>query len=457
MESIWKNNWTKEKYDSLDKDIHVQTAVVGAGLAGILTAYFLQKKGVEVIVLEAEKAGCGVTGNTTGKIAISYPNFYRKLLTEKGKEVARRYARASQQAVWQFKTLIQNEKIDCDYEEASSFIYSIGDAKGLILEYEALAELGINAAFHNGSESKELPFPVEGLLEFRGQAHFHPLKFLSHLMKDLTIYENTKALRVKRGCVETSCGNVYADTIVITSHYPIMRWRGGFPFKMHQEGSRVIALSEAPRFQGMYLSEMPGGYSFRQYGKNLLIGTTETRYEKSLFGRGYQELREQAERWYPNSHTVTKWSNQDCMTIDGLPYAGKLRRGLYAATGFQKWGMTGSMLCANLLADLICKEDNPMESILAIRRFPGRSARKKVAQQMKISAVNLIGKTTMAKETNLTPPRCPHLGCLLTWNQQDHTWDCPCHGSRFTEEGDILNNPTALALDIENQSDENTD
>ena len=180
----------------------------------------------------------------------------------------------------------------------------------------------------------------------------------------------------------------------------------------------------------MYVDENNQGLSFRMHKDMLLLGGGGHRTGKR--GGSYRELEDFAERYYPSARIKEKWATQDCITLDGMPYIGRYSRGtegLYVATGFNKWGMTSSMISAALLSDLILGRENKYARLFS----PSRSI---LHPQLAINAAeSLVGLVTP------TTPRCPHLGCALKYNRADHSWDFPCHGSRFTEEGELICGP----------------
>ena len=192
----------------------------------------------------------------------------------------------------------------------------------------------------------------------------------------------------------------------------------------------MLALENAPELKGIYVDEAEMGLSFRRCGEWLLLGGGSHRTGKK--GGGWRELEAFARRYYPDAREVCRWATQDCMTLDGIPYIGSYAKHtphLYVATGFNKWGMTSAMVAADLLADRVLGKANPFEKVFS----PNRTI---LRPQLAVNAAeSIVGLLTP------TVPRCPHLGCALKYNPQEHTWDCPCHGSRFAEDGKLLNNP----------------
>ena len=180
----------------------------------------------------------------------------------------------------------------------------------------------------------------------------------------------------------------------------------------------------------MYVDEAQKGMSFRNYGGQMLVGGGDHRTGKQ--GGGWRELREFVGRYYPKAVETAHWAAQDCMSLDGVPYIGPYSAStdhLYVASGFNKWGMTSSMVAARILSDLVQEKENPYGDVFS----PSRT----------ILRPQLVVNGLEAAAGLLTPTarRCPHLGCALKWNPQEHSWDCPCHGSRFTEDGALIDNP----------------
>ena len=307
------------------------------------------------------------------------------------------------------------------------FRSALDSRRKLDRELEALERLGFPAEF---ARTPALPMPTAGAVKFPKQAQFHPLKFAAALSKGLRIYEHTKALELAPGQVVTNRGTVRAEHIIVTTHFPLLNKHGAYFLKLYQHRSYVLALANAPDVKGMYVDEGNTGLSFRNYGSLLLLGGGGHRTGKP--GGGWRELEDFAKRHYPQATVAARWAAQDCMTLDGAPYAGRYSRGtegLYAMTGFNKWGMTSSMAAALLLADLVQGKENPYAELFNPSR---RLLRPQLAVNAWESALGLLTPTV---------PRCPHMGCALKYNPQEHSWDCPCHGSRFGEDGRLLDLP----------------
>ena len=425
MDSIWTRTADMPSFAPLEGDLKTDALVVGGGMAGLLCAYWLNRAGVDCALVEAGRLCGGVTGNTTAKLTFQHGLLYARLLREFGPERARLYLEANRGALRRFRELCQ--EIDCDFEEQDAYAYALSDRRKLDRELEALERLGFQAEF---VRTPALPMPTAGAVKFPKQARFHPLKFAAAIAGGLRIYENTKVLELAPGRAVTNRGTVRAEHIILATHFPLLNKHGAYFLKLYQHRSYVLALKHAPAAGGMYVDEGERGLSFRDEKGLLLLGGGGHRTGKK--GGGWRELEDFAKRYYPQAETAARWATQDCMTLDGVPYAGlysRGTRGLYVAAGFNKWGMTSSMAAALLLADLVRGRENPYAELFS----PSRSVlRPQLAANAWESALGLLTPTA---------PRCPHMGCALKYNPQEHSWDCPCHGSRFGENGELLDNP----------------
>ena len=425
MDSLWTKTADLPRFDPLGGDLETDVLIVGGGLAGLLCAWQLTQEGVGCALVEADRLCSGATKNTTAKLTSQHGLIYDRLIREFGAERARLYLEANQAALERYRTLCRS--MDCDFEEKDSFVYSLDSREKLDRELEALGRLGFAAEL---VEELPLPFPTAGAVRFPNQAQFHPLKFAAAIARGLPVYERTKVLELMPGKAVTDRGTVRAERIVIATHFPILNKHGGYFLKLYQHRSYVLALENAPDVRGMYVDEGQKGLSFRNQGGALLLGGGGCRTGKR--GGGWRELEAFARRHYPNARETARWAAQDCMSLDGVPYVGRYARGasgLYVATGFNKWGMTSSMAAAMVLADLVRDRENPYAPLFD----PTRTVlRPQLAANLWESALGLLTPTA---------PRCPHMGCALKYNAAEHSWDCPCHGSRFGEDGSLIDNP----------------
>lgn len=426
IDSIWTRTARLPRFKGLEGDLKTDVLVIGGGITGLLCTWMLKQAGVDCALVEAERICGGTTGGTTGKITAQHALVYRKLIREFGPEAAGLYRQAQEASLERYRALCR--EIDCDFEERDSFVYSLSNDRELEEELEALSQTGAPAVLVR--DLPLLPFPVAGAVQFSRQAQFHPLKFLAALSKGLPVYEYTRVLEWQPGRVRTDRGTIRAEKMIAASHFPFITNHGAYFLKLYQSRSYVLALENAPDVGGMYLDAEKTGLSLRNAEGLLLLGGGGHRTGKK--GGGWQALEEAARRYYPAARIACRWAAQDCMSLDGVPYVGRYggnTPGLYAASGFNKWGMTGAMAAAALLTNLVLGREDRYEALFD----PSRSIlRPQLAVNLLESAVNLLTPTA---------PRCPHMGCALKYNPQEHTWDCPCHGSRFTEDGKVLDGP----------------
>jgi glycine/D-amino acid oxidase-like deaminating enzyme/nitrite reductase/ring-hydroxylating ferredoxin subunit len=503
METIWKENgtfesggkergeslWVQKQYryedlkegeavvrPTLQGDISAEVAVIGAGLAGILTAHLLQERGISVVVIECREAGSGITKNTTAKITSQHGLIYRKLMMYKGEERTWEYAAANQKAIEKYEEIINQMEIDCDYEILPNYIYTLENELKIKQEVEAAKKVGLPATF---TRETTLPFDVKAAIRFDHQAQFHPLKFIDAVAKNLTIYEHTRVTEIRSGgMIITDKGSVNAKSIVVATHYPFINVPGFYFFKLHQERHYLSALEgvaseNKARLDGMYLDADPDGFTFRNYKDFLIFGTGYHRTGQQNPPDMYAKIEEAARQWYPNASIKYTWSTQDCITPDSIPYIGRYSLktpNIYVATGFNKWGMTSSMVSAMIISDMIAGKENEYRKVFTPRRLM-LSGSRVFLKDAAITTISLLseylkiphdqfseikqGTAGVIKSDGqrvgvyrdkdekyyFVTTKCPHLGCSLEWNQNELTWDCPCHGSRFDFKGNLISNP----------------
>ena len=425
MDSLWFKTARLPSFPALGGDLKTDVLVIGGGLCGLLCAHALTEAGVSCALIEADRIMHGVSGHTTAKITVQHRLIYDKLIRTLGVEAAQLYREANEDALARYRGLC--EEIDCEFEEQDALVYDKASPAALEREWTAMARAGLHATFE---DALPLPFPVAGALRLAHQAQFHPLKFAASIAEGLNIFEHTAALAWDGRSVETNCGRITADKVIAATHFPLFNKHGAYFLKLYQHRSYVLALRGAPDVDGMYLDAQETGLSFRNSGEFLLLGGGSHRTGKA--GGGYDALQADAKACYPDAEIAFRWATQDCMTLDGLPYIGQYARStpdFFVATGFGKWGMTLSMAAAAILRDLVLGRIHPCALLFS----PSRSMMKP----------QLLVNGFEATRSLLTPtrPRCLHMGCALKWNAQEHSWDCPCHGSRFTQEGKLLDNP----------------
>ncbi len=425
MNSVWSATAQNEGFPQLNEDIKTQVVIVGGGLAGVMCLKELSERGVDCVLLEAKSIGSGTTKNTTAKVTFQHGLVYNKLIKTYGTEKTQQYLSANKTALQKIREMSKN--ISCDFEEKDAYIYSADDTEKIYDEIRAYESLGVKADFID-----KIPLPVEcaGAVKIAGQGQFNPLKFLFGVAKGLKIYENSKVLEFMPNKVRCEKGSVTAQKIIVATHFPILNKHGGYSFKLYQDRSYVVAIDSPENINGMYLEDNGQSLSFRNYKNLLLVGGGGHRTGKN--SEGYRIAEDFCRQNYPDKEIKYRFATQDCMSLDHIPYIGKysdFSEDIYVATGFNKWGITSSVVAADVLSDMVTGVENPCEDVFA----PSRSVfHPKLFANVFHSVCGLITPTT---------PRCPHLGCALKYNKEEHSWDCPCHGSRFTEDGELIDNP----------------
>lgn len=472
MKSVWSESCKFDRRQELKGNIETDVLIIGSGIAGILIGYLLKKQGKEVVLIDKSEILSGNTKNTTAKITSQHDLIYTKIIKEFGEEKARQYAKANELAIKKYKEIIEERKIECDFETIAAYVYSLNETDIIKQEVESARRGGIDAEY---IEKINIPLGVKGAVKFSNQAQFNPLRFLKDISKELVIYENTRALKIEENLVSTNKGDIKANHIVVATHYPIMNEPGYYFMKMHQERAYVIALENAPDVQGMYIGCDKNGYSFRNYNELLLLGGITQRTGENEYGGSYDKLREFAKLIYPDAKEKYHWSAQDCMTSDGIPYIGRYSDStpnIYVATGFNKWGMTSSMVSAMIISDLIVGNENDFSEIFSPKRFDLSLSMNNLAKDLVETAKNFIAQKIYIPDSKIqhiknghggiveyqgqkvgvykdgdgkefiVSTKCAHLGCQLQWNADELTWDCPCHGSRFDYKGRLIEGPS---------------
>lgn len=429
--SIWEQvtEGIRPTFPRLDTSISAEVLVVGGGLVGILCAYQLAQAGKHVVVCEGRRIGQGATGNTTAKVTAQHGLLYADLIKEENEHKARRYYLAQEHALATIRELAKT--IHCDFEDKTAYLYASEQKSELEKEAQAYDRLGIPSVYE---ESLNLPVGNVAALGMTGQAQFNPLLFLYGISDGLEIYENTFIHDIDDHEAQTDHGTIKADHIVLATHYPLVNIPGLYFMKLNQERSYALALEDAPDVDGMYIGIDGQKLSFRNYENLLIVGGGNHITGKP--GGQYQEIRDFTQKALPACNELYSWATQDCMSLDRLPYVGMHRSDtphVWVASGFNKWGMTNAMMSATTITDLITTGKSENEELFQA----SRSILHDTLFQR--SGETIQGYLHLSK-------RCTHMGCALHHNEVENSWDCPCHGSRFSESGSILDNPAKHPL-----------
>ena len=416
-----------------------------------------------------------------------------------GRKEAKEYLEANEQAIKNIAKIVEEEKIDCDFEWQDNYVFSQNekDLEKLKKEQEALEYL----SFNNSELVKNIEIPIKeknkeddnihiniskkvvGAIKFKNQAQFNAYLYGIGLAKKIEeygseIFENSKVIDVKKEgdkyTVITENGVVVSDIVVIASHYPIVNFPGFYFMKMYQETSYLIAIeTNAKLFDGMYINTGENeSISFRtaKYGDKRLViigGMNHKTGAKINLENSYKRLEEFAKELYPGCKILFKWNTEDCISLDKIPYIGEFSNlwpNVYVATGYKKWGMTSSNVAANIITDKILGRKNKYEEVFKSTRLKPLKNYKELGNMLKevgnsaiinkLKNIDEFIKDVKQEEGKIVEvegqkigvyrdkegkifaikPYCSHLGCELTWNNLEKTWDCPCHGSKFTFE-----------------------
>lgn len=441
--SIWHETIMPLTYPAIREDMTTDTLIIGGGMTGLLCGHFLNQQGRDYILIEQNRIASHTTAGTTAKITTQHGLIYSNLLRYQGKEIAQGYYLANKEALERLQRLAQN--IECDYEERTNLIYEMDSQVAIEDELNTLHEIGAKGIYVE--EPELLPNKPKAAIATFHQGQFHPLKFTNAIAinQGTHIYERTKALDIQKegDCyvVPVTSGpgqlphKIRAKEVIIATHFPFKNIRGLYFMKMHQSRSYVLLLDcikkdILPPYMAM--GSHPEDLTFRKCQGKLILGGHGGKIGET--GDSFRNLLDDARRYYPEAKVIHTWAAQDCMTLDQMPYIGNHipgHPGVKVATGYNKWGMTNSMVAALSLTGQMDRE-------LADIFYPHRSMmHPQLFVNFATSATNLL---------KLKKPRCSHLGCALVWNKEEQSWDCPCHGSRFDKDGAILNEPASKEI-----------
>lgn len=429
--NYWQDDFKAEKpiFKSAEGEFETDVLIIGGGMAGILIAKRLSELGIDYMLVEANEIGSGTTFGTTAVVTAQHDTLYTDIKDSFDAETARLYLRANLDAVRRFESLA--ESIPCDYEVKPSFMVTRSriEAKVLRNETELLNSFGFGTRYHTDTE---LPYRIAGAVEFPEMAQIQPLKLLYGVAKKLNVFEHTFITRIRGNTAYSHNAEIHAKHIVVATHFPFINKHGMYFMKLYQNRSFVMAFEDAQELSGTYVDTAEGGVYLRSHGSTLIVGGGDHRTGKK--GKEFDHVEDFVRAYMPelNGKRRYSWATQDCMSLDGIPYIGRYSKNtprLYVATGFNEWGMTSSMIASEIIPDLIMERENEFSKVFE----PARTMlRKQFFINLGESFINIIAPSTK---------RCSHLGCTLKWNAREHTWDCPCHGSRFEKSGELISNP----------------
>ncbi len=474
-------------FPKLEGDDECDVLIIGGGIAGVTVGYFLSQSHKKVILVDGARIGRGVTGHTTAKITSLHHLLYRDLSEKLGEDTARSYGRANQEAIDLIEEIVRKENIDCHFARNRMSVYAEaeGDTDHPREEAEVAAKLGLPASY---LEQSELPFGIAGAVSFDHQAQFHPLKYLSALAeiaaRSIEIFENSRAVALDEGdLVRVEFENdsvVRAKAVVLATHYPFYDKKGGLFARLIPDRDYALAIKPETRVDGMYISAAAATYSIRPYQDLLVVGGVTHRPGTVSDTEGcYRKLEEYMHERVGIAEIRYRWSTQDNFTADRMPYIGPISQdtpNIYVATGFNGWGMSNGTMAGKLIADLVEGKENSYEKTFDPSRFSLRVEGGRLLshswETAKEFASGKFGGTVDLKEIREgeggvveyggdkisvyrdengklhgVKPQCTHMGCIVSWNNAEKSWDCPCHGSRFDYTGKVIQGPAAKNLE----------
>ena len=491
--SYWVDSTPETTHPQLDRDIEVDVVVVGGGMLGITAAFMLKRQGAKVAVLEGGRVAGGVTAYTTAKVASSHGVHYQEVESSFGEDGARSYAQAQEAALEQMGEWVDELGIDCDWRRKPSLVYSIDPSERdrMEKEYEACRKAGLPVSLVN--EAPELPFPVVAAVRYDNQAEFHPRKYLLGLAREIpgdgsAIYERSRVVSAgdgDTGRVTTAEGfTVTANDVIVATHFPFMD-RGLYFARQHPERSYALGVFvEDHQVEGMYLSTESPAHTMRSIptdqGEMLLVGGESHKVGQSDEEERYAQLEGWAREHWNVREVAYRWSTQDAMPVDGVPFIGKLNPGaksFWVGTGFRKWGLTNGQAAATILSEAIAGREVPYAHVFDSTRVGPLSAAKELIKE-NVNVGRRFFQDHLARPDerdagDLAPGEggtvrvgtkkvgayrddegrlhtvstvCTHLGCAVAWNAAETSWDCPCHGSRFHYDGTVLEGPAVKDL-----------
>lgn len=491
--SYWKDSVHTPEFPQVSRDMDVDVVIVGAGISGITSAYVLQNEGLNVAILEAGKILGGTTGHTTAKITAQHDLIYHELLTKMGKSKARLYYEANINALHFMEQTIEKHHINCEFSKQDAYVYATSEECAHKIEKEAEAYKALSI---DGELLEDIPLhiPIKNAVVMRNQAQFHPLKYLTELVQHITaqggnIFEQTTAVSIeagKRPTVLTREGHrVTANYILSCSHFPFYEGIGMYSSRLTADRSYALAAKTKVQYPGgLYINAEQPARSLRSVKINdeemvLIVGESHKTGQGEDTMKHYQALETFGEQVLGLESVPYHWSAQDLTTLDKVPYIGELtssQPNILIATGYRKWGMTNGTVAALLFRDIILKKKNHYRDLYTPSRFyVNPSLKNFLVENANVAAHLIKGKLQLSninpdtlvkdegaiisvkgerkgayKDTDgklhIVDTTCTHIGCEVEWNSGERTWDCPCHGSRFSYTGEVIEGPAEKPL-----------
>jgi len=453
MKSFWKSE-EKVKFPKLNKEIQVDVCIVGGGIMGISVAYNLLKEGKTVAVLEKDTIASHTTAGSTGKITSQHGLIYKYLCNSNDENYAKKYFDANEYGLRNFEKIIQEENIDCDFEKKDAYVFTQSDLElqNIKDEVKITQDLKIKSSFE---EKIDLPLNILGAVRFENQAQFNPVKYIETLAQVIeskggNIYENSKVIDIEEKdyhyVVSTENSKVMAQDVVLATRYPTINFPGYYFIKMYQSTSfaMVFDTNTDLKFNGFYINAEQPTLSFRtvKSGEKNFLQVVGYDYKtgSEIIGDPFEYIEKKVLAMYPEAKRVSEWTAEDCISLDKIPYIGNFSQNMkhiYVATGFNKWGISTAGVASKIISDKIIGRRNDYEDVFESLRLNAIKNKDELINMLKESGNGII----LRKIKDAPNPTCTHLGCTLSWNPLEETWDCACHGSRFTKDGEVIEGP----------------
>ena len=477
--SIWNKNIKERKRNILDKNISVDILIIGAGITGMTSAYYLKDK--DICVVDSNKVGYGSTLNSTAKINFLQERVYNKIINLRSRKVATSYLNSQLDAINFIKEIIEKNNIDCDFKKVASYLIATkeSEVEPLKLEIDFLLENNIDI------KEKKLPFNINyynSYMSFNTYI-FNPIKYLEglyNLLKDkIEIYEYTKIIKINKEkdyyICYTDKYKIKANKIVLACHYPYFTLPFLLPFKSTIEKSYIIISKINKDLKYTFINTNKPTYSCRFYSDkdNIYQISLSESHDISFKQNDKDNFKKVIDKFnIKEENIVMKYSNTDIMTLDHIPYIGRLKDNMYIGTGYNTWGMTNGVLAAKIISDMIIKKENKYIKIFDPNRFNISNVIKLpiiIFNQTKSfigtkiyknkywysNKINIINKKLKSygvyidkNGKHIVKNKCPNLGCTLVFNEVEITWDCPCHSSRFDIDGKCIKGPSNYDISI---------
>lgn len=441
--SIWKENIKIKNFDSLKENKKVDVLIIGGGITGISCLYHLKENKLNVMLVEQNKIGLSTTGNSTGKLTFLQNDLIDNIRNKCGNKIANKYINSQIDAINMIINTIKQEKIDCDLEEVDSYIYT-----NKVNEIEKIKNL---ENFLNKNNIKTINDNVnivksKYMFKVNDTYLINPIKLIYGLINDNHyIYENTSIKKIKKKdnyyICNTNSNIIKTKYVILASHYPYFFLPFMFPLNASLEKSYLSASINSIKPISLISYSNPF-VSIRNYKEYFIYLSYSNKLCKNINDvEMFNKLKLDLNNMNMNPDYL--WTNMDIMTNDGLPYIGRLKNNVFIGTGYNTWGLANGFLAGKIISDIILGKNNKYISLFDINRTSIKKYNK--------IGVN-IGENLDGYLKGLTKgfnnPICPHIGCKLLYNNIENTWDCPCHGSRFLDDGKCISGPANKDINI---------